>query len=404
MKAVISEFLTTRSPIRERQYPNRSNTIKAALLMLVALPLAPFLTLVLAVRRVTKGRFKVLVVDIDNEFEHFVEVMERTRVKFSSDLPIDVIIVLSRFRFAALASLYERAFQRSIWFGGGLRSLWLQLVLLQPGALVQVFREGHGDFAWMREQRRPLTLTDELIRLREDCLQELSCRGSGYVTMAVYSMQYDEERAPAQVSKSRVMESDGEGLAPGVDYLRSMGIDVIMLGSPDVGRSHVPRDMPRLSEFGILGGPHEVALASGCKYFWADNVGTWWLAFPFNRPILYTNDSRPLGRGSYLNHFVQYRTPDGEVLTWRQLLRREIVGGRSPMKDVGLGRLVMVKNSMEEIVAAHKEMLERVAGTYNENAQTRELRLKFNALYEEFARTPPQVTGAFLRAHGPYLG
>jgi putative glycosyltransferase (TIGR04372 family) len=397
VKAVISRFLTARSPIRERQYPSRSNTIKASLLMLAALPLAPFLTLVLAVRRGTKGRFKVLVVDIDNEFGHFVEIMERTRVKFSSDLPADVIVVLSRFKFAALASLYERAFQRSIWFGGGLRSLWLQLVLLQPGALVEVSREGHGDFAWMREQRRPLTLTDELIRLREDCLQELGCHGSGYVTMAVYSMQYDEERAPAQVSKTRVMESDGEGLAPGVDYLRSRGMDVIMLGSSDLSRSRVPRDLPRLSEFGSLGGPHEVALASGCKYFWTDSVGAWWLALPFDKPVLCTNSVRLRSETMMLVHFVRYRTPAGAFLTWRRLLHREIVEKRTPMKDAAKGKLIVVKNSPQEIVAVHQEMLERVAGTYVEDAFTKGLRSRFSALYEEFGQVPPQVSGTFLR-------
>jgi len=372
--------------------------------MLVALPLAPLLMLLLTIRRVTKGRFKVLVVDIDNEFGHFVEVMERIRVKFSSDLPADAIVVLSRFRFAALASLYERVFQRSIWFGGGLRSLWLQIVLLQPGVLVEVSREGHGDFAWMREQRRPLTLTDELIRLREDCLQELGCHGSGYVTMAVYSMQYDEERAPAQVSKSRVMESDGELLAFGVDYLRSRGLDVVMLGSPDVGRSHVPRDLPRLSDFGSLGGPHEVALASGCQYFWTDNVGAWWLACPFTRPVLNTNDARPLGRGPYLCHYVKYQTLDGDFLTWRQLLYREITEGRAPMKDVGRGELSMVRNSPQEIVAVHQEMLERVAGTYVEDAYTKGLRSRFNAIYQEFGKTPPQVSGVFLKINGQHLG
>jgi putative glycosyltransferase (TIGR04372 family) len=372
--------------------------------MLVALPLAPILTLLLAVRRVTWGRFKVMLVDIDNEFGHFVEVMERTRVRFSADLPADVIVVLSRFKFAALASLYERAFQRSIWFAGGLRSLWLQLVLLQPGMLVEVTREGHEAYVWMREQRRPLALTDDLLRLRKDCLRDLGCRGSGYVALAVYSMQYDEERAPAQVGKSRVIESNGEGLAPGVDYLRSRGLDVIMLGSPDVGRSHVPRNLPRLSEFGSLGGPHEVALASGCEYFWTDNVGAWWLALPFNRPVLYTNDARPLGIGKFVTYCVQYRTLDGDLLTWRQLLYREIVEGRAPMKDAGRGELVMVKNSPEEIVAVHQEMIERVAGTYREDAETRELRARFDVLYEEFGRTPPQVAGTFLRMHGHNLG
>jgi putative glycosyltransferase (TIGR04372 family) len=177
-----------------------------------------------------------------------------------------------------------------------------------------------------------------------------------------------------------------------------------MLGSPDVGRSHVPRNLPRLSEFGSLGGPHEVALASGCEYFWTDNVGAWWLALPFNRPVLYTNDARPLGIGKFVTYYVQYRTLDGDLLTWRQLLYREIVEGRAPMKDAGRGELVMVKNSPEEIVAVHQEMIERVAGTYREDAQTRELRAKFDAVYEEFGRTPPQVAGTFLRMHGHNLG
>jgi putative glycosyltransferase (TIGR04372 family) len=217
-------------------------------------------------------------------------------------------------------------------------------------------------------------------------------------------MQYEEERAPAQVSKSRVLESNGEVLALGVDYLRSRGLDVIMLGSPDVGPSHVPRILPRLSEFGSLGGPHEVALASGCEYFWTDNVGAWWLAFPFNRPVLCTNDARPLGVSQAVTCYVQYRTLDGELLTWRQLLYRQIVEGRSLLGDASRGELVMVKNSPEEIVAVHQEMIERVAGTYREDAQTRQLRAKFGAVYEEFGRTPPQASGTFLRRLGEHLG
>lgn len=370
MKDALAKFLTLRSPIRDRQYPSRLNTIKAVLLVLVAAPLSPLLSLLLAVRRWMKGRLRLVVVNIDNEFGHFVEVMERTRLKFASDMRADVIIVLSRFRFSALAFLYERAFQRSIWFGGGLRSLWLQIILLQPKNVIETHWEGHEAHTWMRETRIPLELTDELVRLRQKCLRDIGCRDSGYVAMAVYSMKYDEERAPAQLSKSRIMESHGDELASGVDYLRSRGLDVIMLGSPDVGRSHVPRDLPRLSDFGRLGGPHEVALASGCDYFWSDNVGAWWLACPFMRPVLCTNDARPLSNASYVAYHVQYRSLDGELLTWRQLLHREIVEGRAPMKDAAKGNLVMVKNSPEEIISAHEEMIRRVAGSYVEDAHT----------------------------------
>jgi putative glycosyltransferase (TIGR04372 family) len=372
--------------------------------MLLASPLAPFLSLLLVVRRLMKGRWRLFVVDIDNEFGHFVEVMERTRLRFASDLPADVIIVLSRFRFSALASLYEQTFQRSIWFGGGLRSFWLQIVLLQPESLVEIRREGHESHTWMRASRTPLRHTDKLERLRHECLRDIGCRGSGYVAMAVYSMQYDVDRAPAQVSKSRIMESRGDEIASGVDYLRSRGLDVIMLGSPDVGRSHVPRDLPRLSEFGELGGPHEVALASGCKYFWSDNVGAWWLACPFLKPVLLTNDARPLGQGPYLSHYVRYSTPDGELLTWRQLLYREIAEGRTPMKDAAKGKLIVVKSSPEEIVAVHDEMIRRVSGTYVEDTYTKELRIEFDSLYHEFGRIPPQVSGVFLRNLGTHIG
>jgi hypothetical protein len=64
----------------------------------------------------------------------------------------------------------------------------------------------------------------------------------------------------------------------------------------------------------------------------------------------------------------------------------------------------MVKNSPEEIVAVHQEMIERVAGTYREDAQTRELRAKFGAVYEEFGGTPPQASGTFLRGLRERLG
>jgi putative glycosyltransferase (TIGR04372 family) len=403
MRTFVSNFLTSRSLIRHRQYPTRSNTIKAALLVLSVLPLVPFSMILLAGHRAIRDRLRLLIIDIDSEFGHFVEVMERTRLRYPVNIPANVIVVLSRFEFPVLASLYEGAFRRRIWFTSGIRNYWLQILLLQPKMLIEVCREKHGNHSWMSEQRTPLAITNWLLQLRQDCQRNLGCRQSLYVTLAVNSLLYDEERAPQQVDKSKILESQGETLAVGVDYLRSNGIDVILLGSPDVGRSHVPRNLPRLSEFGTLGGPHEVALASGCHYFWSDCVGAWWLAFPFHRPVLYTNEARPLGAAQYVTHFVKYRTPDGMLLTWQQILHRELVEGKVSYKDATRGELVMVRNSPEEIVAVHKEMLQRLTGTYVEDARTKELRKEFDDLYYAFGRMPPQVSGVFLKEFGEYL-
>jgi len=367
--------------------------------MILALPLAQFVAVFLLIRSIPKGPLKLLLVDIDNEFGHFVEVMERIRASGGVRDAVDAIIVNSKYKFRGLADLYELEFNTRIWFRGGVRSLWQQVLLLQAPVLVSMTREVRGSPSWMSQRRTPLRVSYEMVELRRSLLRELGFSTSKYVAMAVYSMQYDEERAPAQVEKSRILESSGIELASGVDYLKSQGLDVVLLGTSDIGRAHVPREIPRLAEFGSLGGPHEVALASECAYFWSDNVGALWLAAPFLKPVLVTNYSRI---GGYIGesgvfHFVHYETLEGEPIRWSELFERRFEQPEGPLKDATAGRLRIVRNSPQEIVSVHHEMLARINNTYTESNEISDLRSRFCYLYEKYGIDTPTVSGVFLK-------
>ncbi|MFM8622173.1 MAG: hypothetical protein ACKOB3_02180 [Holophagaceae bacterium] len=80
MRRVVSRFISERSCIRQTQYPSRMNTVQSISLIILSLPLSLVIAIVLVFRRVARGPYRVLVVDIDSEFGHFVQVMERQRI------------------------------------------------------------------------------------------------------------------------------------------------------------------------------------------------------------------------------------------------------------------------------------------------------------------------------------
>ena len=127
----------------------------------------------------------------------------------------------------------------------------------------------------------------------------------------------------------------------------------------------LPRSFPRLSEFGELSGPHEVQLASCCQYFWTDNAGGWWwLAVPFKRPVLITNNATQRPRRGKMpdNHLivpVRYREWSGRDLTFREIYSKS---NAFHYKATSRGELQIVLNTAAEIVDAQREMLARLDG------------------------------------------
>ena len=219
--------------------------------------------------------------------------------------------------------------------------------------------------------------------------------------MAVHTSHYDEAENNRYAFQERARESVGSELVHGVDYLKTNDVGLVLLGAPDSGISRIPRSIPRLHEFGKHGGVEEIAVVSGCTYFWTDDVGAWWLAVPFGKPILFTNFSRILIRNGIQprGHLVvpaRYETINGQKLTFRQLL-----ASRSPTyKAAARGQLKMIRNSSDEIVYGHREMIARCRGTWTDDQSMRERRERLRQIFDEYPEWHPlSVSSWFLQKH-----
>jgi len=373
------------------------------LFIILALPLALLvLPIVVLLTIFKRRRLHLAVLDIDNEFAPFIEIMEFLRAGIDVDAKWDFLLILSKYSHI-LDDLYAEQFKSLIIRRHGFSGLVQQVLLLQPTSVLSVTRLVGGRTFSLPDSELPVS--DALISLRNKTLNDLGLNHDNFVAMAVFTLQYDEERDLREARKVAILESYGDGLVAGVDYLRESDIGVVLLGSPDTKRAKVPREIPRLSAFGRLGGAHEVALASGCNYFWNDSdVGAWWLGLPFRRPILTTNKPRIRLRTDFTGYEhlvvpVRYQRLDGSFLTFRELLSMK----SAPFKAASDGNLLMVRNSSDEVVEAHKELRARIAGTWSEDPSTKDLRERCMKVFSEFPDTlPMRISEYFLRSH-PYL-
>ena len=405
LKRALSELISEHSVLRNRQYPNRRNTLVSTLFLIMVWPAAVAVTpLALVATILKRRRLEVTVLAVDNEFAPVIELLELLRSISLKDKSWRYILILSRYQHPTLDTLYSSSLQSRIIRTVGASRILQQILLLQPGFLV-ARTELRGGRSFSLPQS-PLEVDRCLVRMRNRRLADIGLGEQRYVAMAVYTLQYDEERDPKEAQKHAMLESHGNNLAVGVDYLHQTNVGVVMLGSKDTKRASVPRDIPRLSNFGYLGGADEVALASGCEYFWNDSdVGAWWLGLPFKRPILTTNKPRIRMKANLSNYEhlvvpVRYTRPDGSDLTFRELLLMK----SAPFKSAARGDLVMIRNSPDEIIEAHKEIQARISGTWFEDAQTQRLRDRCRQIFLDFPDTfPMRISAHFLTKNSHLL-
>lgn len=375
------------------------------MLIFLAAPVAVLIFTGLVVRRFKFGELKIIALATEGEFGHFVELMEALRAEQDSSGAADVILILSSRTHVGLTALYsEELSSRVVWLGGA-KTLLVQALVLQPRYLVAFERrtKRHSKYQMSAKTILPSRALQAMtLRIRENT----KCRNSRFVVMAVYTREYEMDKNPEYAEKTIALESIGEDLAGSVDFLLGSGFDVLMLGSEDSGNSHVPRNIPRLKEFGVLGGREEVSLASTCTFFWTDGaVGAWWLSVPFGRPVLFTNQYHlPQTRGTmprtHLVLPIRYQTELGNDLTLREILASK---GKL-FKEVQHGRLRRERNSEEEIRLACREMLARVDGTWREDSFGAELQHRAMCIYEKFPQfEPSQIPSTFLTCYPQLL-
>lgn len=401
-REALSRSLSSRSVLRHHKQPTRKNTLKSVAFLLLSAPLAVPVFLVLLLRRIfIADPISLTVLATDGEFGPFMNMMEFMRGEARK--PSEILFVLARTKHRTLGDIYRREISRPILWSNGVFGLLQQALLIQPRYLVVVRRL--TPVVTNRMPTHPVAVSSELEELRTRLLTQLKCTSPQIVAMAVHTIQYDKQANPRYASNEASRESIGGELAGAVDYLASRNIDVILLGATDSGVSRIPRNIPRLSEFGQHGGPEEVAIASGCTYFWTDDVGAWWLPVPFGRPVLFTNFSRILIRRGVQprGHLVVpclYETPDGRMLTIEELLAT-----RSPTyKAASRGELRLIRNSPQELLEAHREMIGRLDGTWIEDDEGRELRTRLEKIFSRYEEWHPlNISSYFLKQHSYLL-
>jgi len=403
------KLLASRSAAHRFWSPTRKNTLGSIALILTAIPFVALAFPIAALLFILGKRVQVYELRVDGEFAWLVDHLERVRERASRNRFPVVVLVRSSFRHKGLAHLYRFGSGCFILWSRGTSVLLAQILLLLPKRIIRREHIYNNNYFLLNMSTIPMVPTRKLVRVRNRTLENLGCSQSRYVTMAIFTSTDAEKNDCHYSIKYQPRETIGSELVEPVLFLRNLEIDVIMLGFPDSGKAHIPIRVPRLSEFGNLGGLHEVALASGCLYFWSDFVGAQWLREPFKKRVLITNHDEifvpkrfnfpPEVLENYRIVPLRFQSPAGNLLTFREALNR------SPcFSQFGTGKLFAIRNSPTDIICAHQEMLTLVNGEFIESDEIGELYERLERLYSDFPdfHLPP-VAASFLFNHSYLL-
>lgn len=377
----LHKILKKRAVFCSCRYSSRKNLIVSVLYLLLSLPLAIVIFPACMTRAVLRRRISVCEFMVDSEFAHAVQMFEFVRGRPKDETAQDLVIIRSRFRYKGLAFLYSKILNLNVLWSNGFAGLYSQALLLQPGFCVEV-RQLWIEDAWPIADNSVIA-PRELIAARDALLTRLNIKNCEYVLLSLHTAQYDSERTPNSARKESILESCGADLTEAIVALQNSRISVVRVGGVDSRASRIPAQLPRLEEFGTLGGVEEVALASGCNYFWVDDDGAWWLGAAHQKPVLFTNlrgilIKRGLQPRSSLHVPLRFQTPDGRDLTFKQLLPMR----SEPYKQARAGQLRVIRNTADEILAANREMIERVSGLWRESTLEIQFRKRLREIWE----------------------
>jgi len=400
-RARVADFLNHRSVVRASRYPSRKNSIFSIIYALWALPLTLLLAPALAVMRLLRCRPTVFVVKkTDGEFGHLVDCLERVRGSAGHTDRVWVVVVDHR-KHQGFHNLYREQCGWVLFWPGLVSGIMAQAIVMQPRVVIELkmVERFSSEYALPMTSLSP---SRSLVELRSEFGKTLNFRYSRYVAMSVFTLKYEEENNPGYAWKTTSLESIGSELLPSVDYLIENQFDLVLLGSRDTGKSHLARFFPRLSDHVALGSDHEVALGSGCEYFWTDGVGAWWTSAPFKRPVLISNCSRMYCEASLMPPRItwlvlptRFRTRDGYQMTLREMLQEPNLN-----KQVARGKVELIRNRPEDVIDAHQEMIRHISDSYVIDPATEDLKQRLMSIYSEFEGCIPfPIPGKFLLQH-----
>jgi putative glycosyltransferase (TIGR04372 family) len=346
----------------------------------------------------TNRRLHLFVVKVHDQFAHLILALEKARGERLGKKGMYIVVVKCQFRHSGFGHLYRRQTEGRIYWSIGFSALFGQAFLMLPRRLIDltlITSDNLNDFALPEE---PLAPSRKLVRLRGESFKKLGLQQSEYVAVSIYVSSRDEMEDEGYRWKSEIRETEGDTFGPSVDYLRNRNIEVFLLGVNDDGKARIPRKIPRLADVGKMGGMHEVAIASGCKYFWTDDSGGQWTKEPFKLPTLVTNAPEALGIADRFNAkyseklFVvplRFQTPSGHMLS----IEEGLTFSHRRFEMFAKGNITCVRNTSDDLVAAHTEVLARLDGTWLVSEEELICREKINKLFERF---PEFLKGTFL--------
>lgn len=409
MKQLVWKLLESRSVAHRFWSPTRKNTMFSLCLIILGAPIALVLSPLSLVFATAGKKFEIYELRVYGEFAWLVDHLERVRKAREGKSTLGFILVRSSLRHEGLSHLYRVSLKCLVMWPSGLSALCAQVLLLQPRNCLKkvIISPDHVSAYPMAEAL--LKPTRRIIRVRQKTLEAIGCNHRQYVAAAVFTSTKEEVADVNYQSKYKQRESVGTELTESVDFLKARGIEVILLGFGDSGKAHIPREFPRLVDFAKIGGPHEVALASGCMYFWTDgDVGAQWLGQPFQVPVLSSNGdfcwsktlNLPMSASKrWLAIPTRYRSKSGQLLTFREIMRIEDHG-----KAVASGQIFPIRASSKEIIEAHREMAERVSNSWIENETTLVQESQLTKMFSEIAtHDPKQISSYFLSQHSYLL-
>lgn len=404
MKRVLWNLLISRSATHRYWAPSRRNTVYSLFLFVLTAPFALALLPFSFLRIVLRRKIDFYEIHVYGEFAWLIDHLERVRYLREGVTKPGFVLIRSSLNHRGISHLYRNSLKCLVMWSSGISAFIAQLLLAQPKNCLNriLISPDHISTYPMAESK--VLPSRRLIRFRRKLLEEIDCNLDRYVAMAVFTSTNEELLDRHYESKYRQRESVGIELAESVDFLHSRDIGVVLVGFGDTGKAHIPRVIPRLSEFGRIGDIHEVAIASSCLYFWTDNVGAQWLRKPFRLPVLCTNGdfcwlksmNIPVSESqNFLVVPLRYQSRSGRLLTFREIMQIEDHG-----KSIASGEIVAIRGSSREIIEAHREMVERLNGTWFESETISEQK---KLLDECFADIPTHeqlpISSYFLTQH-----
>ena len=196
-----------------------------------------------------------------------------------------------------------------------------------------------------------------------------------------------------------------EAYKPSITRLIDAGYRVIRLGEPGMDTLGLPPDVyVNVPDWGDADRAVDLFVVARNAFGLAQNSGPIWVAAAFGRPVLRTNapfEHLNMPYHDDLTLFKHYRSAGrkADYMRYSQILDAGIPA-MLRSEDLAAAGFEVLENTPDELLAATEEMLERVAGTWQRDAETDARFRALGAAYEARISADPAIQKNNLAFYG----